>query len=27
MAESATTTALEVYLFIDKKPLKRLRFP
>jgi len=27
MAESPTTTALAVYLFIDKKPLKRLGLP
>ena len=26
MAESPTTTALAVYLFTDKKPLKRLGF-
>jgi len=27
MAESTTTTALAVYLFTDKKPLKRLGLP
>jgi hypothetical protein len=27
MAESTTTTALAIYLFTEKKPLKRFRLP